>query len=64
MQAEVTHIYTDTTGKTDIIDLTPQVNEGLQKSGITSGTVTLFVPGSTTALTTIEYANNRREVIG
>ena len=55
MQAEVHHIYTQTTGKTDIIDLTPQVNEGLRKNGIKSGAVTLFVPGSTAALTTIEY---------
>jgi len=55
MPAEVHHIYTDTTGKTDIIDLTPQVNEALRQSGILSGATTLFVPGSTAALTTIEY---------
>jgi len=55
MPAEVHHIYTDTTAKTDIIDLTPRVNEGLRQSGILSGAATLFVPGSTAALTTIEY---------
>lgn len=55
MPTEVHHIYTDTTGKTDIIDLTPQIDEVLRKSGIQSGAATLFVPGSTAALTTIEY---------
>lgn len=55
MPTAVHHIYTDTTGKTDIIDLTPQINEGLRKSAILSGAATLFVPGSTAGLTTIEY---------
>jgi len=44
-----------TTSNTDIIDMTPQVQEEIQKSAIRNGHVTLFVPGSTAALTTIEY---------
>ena len=55
MPTEVHHIYTDTTGKTDIIDVTPHVSEALRQSAVLSGTTTLFVPGSTAALTTIEY---------
>jgi len=44
-----------TSGQTDIIDITPQVREEIQRSAIRNGHVTLFVPGSTGALTTIEY---------
>jgi secondary thiamine-phosphate synthase enzyme len=44
-----------TSAQTDIIDITPQVREEIQRSAIRNGHVTLFVPGSTGALTTIEY---------
>ena len=44
-----------TTSNTDIIDITPQVQEEIQRSAIRNGHATLFVPGSTAALTTIEY---------
>lgn len=44
-----------TTAGTDIIDLTGQVQDQLSASGIVSGILVLFVPGSTGALTTIEY---------
>jgi len=44
-----------TTSNTDIIDMTPQVQEEIHRSAIRNGHVTLFVPGSTAALTTIEY---------
>jgi secondary thiamine-phosphate synthase enzyme len=40
---------------TDIIDITGLVGQYLAQSGIINGTVLLFVPGSTGALTTIEY---------
>ena len=40
---------------TDIIDITGLVDRHLAQSGISSGAVILFVPGSTGALTTIEY---------
>ncbi|MBN1831818.1 MAG: YjbQ family protein [Deltaproteobacteria bacterium] len=44
-----------TTSNTDIIDMTPQVEKEIQRSAIRNGHATLFVPGSTAALTTIEY---------
>ena len=44
-----------TTAGTDILDLTPQVQELVGGSGIAHGLVQLFIPGSTAALTTIEY---------
>jgi len=52
---EVHRLSVQTTAKTDILDLTPQVQEALQKSPIRNGHMTLFIPGSTAALTTIEY---------
>jgi secondary thiamine-phosphate synthase enzyme len=44
-----------TTAGTDILDLTPQVSEKVQGTGMTQGLLTLFIPGSTAALTTIEF---------
>jgi secondary thiamine-phosphate synthase enzyme len=44
-----------TAGAGDIIDITSRIAEIARSSGILSGIVTLFVPGSTGALTTIEY---------
>lgn len=45
----------NTKGDTDIIDITSQVSQKLKESGLTQGSVLVFVPGSTGALTTIEY---------
>jgi len=44
-----------TKGVSDIIDMTPHVLEVLKRSGIENGLVTVFCPGSTGAVTTIEY---------
>jgi len=43
-----------TRGETEVIDLSERVRATIKKSGIHDGTVHLFVPGSTAALTTIE----------
>ena len=42
-------------GNCDIADITPQVEGQVAETGINSGTVTLFVAGSTAGVTTIEY---------
>ena len=55
MPVHNSHIFVQTTGKTDIIDLTPQVLKEVKKSAVRNGAVTLFIPGSTAALTTIEF---------
>ncbi|MEJ2725397.1 MAG: secondary thiamine-phosphate synthase enzyme YjbQ [Deltaproteobacteria bacterium] len=55
MTVQVEDILLHTTQKTDIIDLTPSVIQRIEKSEVRNGTVTLFTPGSTAALTTIEY---------
>ncbi len=42
-------------GESDIIDLNDMISEKITESGISNGIVTVFVAGSTGALTTIEY---------
>ncbi len=42
-------------GHGDIIDITAQVSRQVAAAGVNSGTVTLFVAGSTAGLTTIEF---------
>jgi secondary thiamine-phosphate synthase enzyme len=50
------HILTvRTTDETDIVDLTPMVEEQVARSAVLEGVLYLFIPGSTGALTTIEY---------
>ena len=44
-----------TEGFCDVIDLTDYVEDVLQHSRIENGLVTVFCPGSTGAITTIEY---------
>lgn len=45
----------DTAGSGDIVDLTSSIQKSVQNSGLNSGIVTVFAPGSTTGITTIEY---------
>jgi len=45
----------ETMGDTDVIDITADVKEAVSGAEISSGTVTVFVPGSTAGVTTIEY---------
>ncbi|HVY54481.1 MAG TPA: secondary thiamine-phosphate synthase enzyme YjbQ [Thermodesulfobacteriota bacterium] len=44
-----------TRGETDLVDITNEVGQGVRESGLSSGTVTVFIPGSTAGVTTIEY---------
>ncbi len=44
-----------TSGNTDVIDITHEVADAVRSSGLTNGTIFLFISGSTAALTTIEY---------
>jgi secondary thiamine-phosphate synthase enzyme len=44
-----------TKGNNDIKDITPLVGEEIKRTGLKEGNVTLFVVGSTGALTTMEY---------
>ena len=42
-------------GETDIIDITDKTSQVIKESKIKNGLVTVFVSGSTAAVTTIEY---------
>jgi secondary thiamine-phosphate synthase enzyme len=45
----------DTRGFCDVHDLTPAIRDSVKSSGITRGLVTVFTPGSTAGVTTIEF---------
>jgi len=57
MDFKISNVYLSfkTSGDTDIIDITPHVSHSVSESGLTEGQVLIFVPGSTAAITTIEY---------
>jgi secondary thiamine-phosphate synthase enzyme len=44
-----------TKGNCDMIDITASVQEAIAQSGLKSGICTIFCPGSTGSITTIEY---------
>jgi len=48
-------LHFDTQGEVEIVDITEKVNRELRSSDIEAGIVTIFVPGATGAVTTIEY---------
>ena len=48
-------IRVKTLGNGDGLEITSQISKHVQESGIKSGIVTIFVPGSTGGLTTIEF---------
>lgn len=42
----------------DIVDITDDVNKKIEKSGIKNGIATIFVPGSTASISTMEFEPN------
>lgn len=50
-----------TSADTDVVDITRDVAGAVADSGVAEGAVTVFVPGSTAALTTIEYESGAVE---
>ncbi len=55
MPAYTENITLETEGEIHIIDITGQVQKVVERSSISDGMVLVFVPGSTGAITTIEY---------
>ena len=55
MTVKTTTISLSTQGHVDIRDITDQLANAVSNSGLTAGTVTIFCPSATSALTTIEY---------
>lgn len=49
------HLKFATQGHTDIIDITEKVARCVEKSELRQGIVTVFVPGATGGITTVEY---------
>jgi secondary thiamine-phosphate synthase enzyme len=55
MEYHNTRLTFSTSSRTDVIDITGPVSEKVRECGTSEGQVLLFVPGSTAALTTIEF---------
>lgn len=55
MTVKTRSIKLQSEGHTDIVNITDQVREQVHQSGIRNGTVTLFSPSSTSAISTVEY---------
>ncbi|MBC7091779.1 MAG: YjbQ family protein [Nitrososphaeria archaeon] len=55
MVVETRYLELDSKGENHIIDLTPRIMRELEKTKVTNGIMTVFVPGSTGAVTTLEY---------
>jgi secondary thiamine-phosphate synthase enzyme len=55
MPVKTTSISISTQGNADIQDITDQIARNVLQSGLKNGTVTIFCPSATSALTTIEY---------
>jgi secondary thiamine-phosphate synthase enzyme len=55
MELRTTTIERSTTGDTDILDLSGDVETFVNETGVREGWVMVFVPGSTGAVTTIEF---------
>lgn len=55
MQIVTKELHFTTKGEVEIVDLTGKVNAAVRASGVNDGITTIFVPGATGAVTTIEY---------
>ena len=55
MTVKTKQLSIHTRGEGDILDITNEVAEAVVETRLKNGIVTVFVPGSTGALTTIEY---------
>lgn len=52
---ETASVELSTQGDGEVIDITREVQQAVQASGLTAGTATIFCPSATSALTTIEF---------
>lgn len=55
MTVKTKNIELKTRGNADILDITREVTKIVGETGMHDGTVTLFTPSATSAITTIEY---------
>ena len=61
MQIVTRTIYIKSIGEGDMIDITPKTSKILTQSKLKDGIITIFVSGSTAAVTTIEYEPGLRQ---
>lgn len=54
-------IHLDTEGEGDVVDITPDLSGVLDATGLKNGLLTVFVSGSTAAVTTIEFEPGLKE---
>ena len=55
MPVQTLTVQLETRGDADIVDITDYLVSAVAKTELRSGTVTLFTPSATSAITTIEY---------
>jgi secondary thiamine-phosphate synthase enzyme len=55
MTIKLTTIVKDTKGFSDVIDITKDVGQFIDNCKVKNGIATIFIPGSTGAVTTVEY---------
>lgn len=55
LKVKTSEIQLSTSGEGDIVDVTEKVEAETKASKLSNGIATIFVPGSTGAITTIEY---------
>jgi secondary thiamine-phosphate synthase enzyme len=55
MKVETRYLHLDVKADVDIKDITSQVQDAVRDSGVKNGIVTIFVPGSTGTVSTMEY---------
>jgi len=48
-------LHFDTKGNADIVKLTPEIQVFITRSGLSQGSLTVFMPGATGAITTLEF---------
>ena len=55
MPVKTASVTVNTSGNTDIHDITRELTRLVERSGLRSGVLTVFCPSSTSALTTVEF---------
>jgi secondary thiamine-phosphate synthase enzyme len=55
VKTQSTTFHVATRGFTDVHDITPHVERFVDQSNVSDGLITVFVPGSTAGITTIEF---------
>ena len=55
MSVVTKYLELSTRGNAHMVDITAHVDRAVSESGVSAGTVTVFCPSATSALTTIEY---------